>query len=73
MVKVTKKSLKKYCEFWFDLGIGTKDSDLVRIVTSRCELDMVEIKEAYKTKYNDSLENMIKGNSASSDFSSPIL
>ena len=53
-------------------GLGTKDSDLVRIVTSRCEVDMVEIKEAYLKKYNDSLENMIKGDT-SGDYKSTLL
>ena len=53
-------------------GLGTKDSDLVRIVTSRCELDMVEIKEAYQAKYNDSLENMIRGDT-SGDYRATLL
>ena len=53
-------------------GLGTKDSDLVRIVTSRCEIDMVEIKEAYSKKYNDSLENIIRGDT-SGDYKDTLL
>ena len=33
-------------------GAGTKDTDLIRILISRCEYDMAEIKKAYKNLYN---------------------
>lgn len=37
-------------------GFGTNDSALIRIVATRCEIDMVEIKNAYISMYGKSLE-----------------
>jgi len=36
-------------------GLGTDDDTLVRVVVSRCEVDMVQIKEAFQKNYNQSL------------------
>lgn len=36
-------------------GIGTDDDTLVRIVVSRCEVDMVQIKEEFERLYNKPL------------------
>lgn len=41
-------------------GAGTDDETLTRLVVSRSEVDMVEIKEAFFNKYNKSLAKMIK-------------
>ncbi|EGD79818.1 annexin A7 [Salpingoeca rosetta] len=41
-------------------GAGTDDETLVRIVVSRSEVDMVEIKERFFDTYNKSLAKMIK-------------
>eukprot|EP01147_Barroeca_monosierra_P000594 gene594-3908_t len=41
-------------------GMGTDDDSLIRIVVSRSEVDMVEIKEAFFDKYHKSLAKMIK-------------
>lgn len=37
-------------------GFGTNDRALVRIVATRCEIDMVDIKNAYMSMYGKSLE-----------------
>lgn len=37
-------------------GLGTNDRVLIRIVATRCEIDMVEIKNAYMSMYGRSLE-----------------
>lgn len=41
-------------------GAGTDDDSLIRVVVSRSEIDMVEIKEAFFNIYNKSLAKMIK-------------
>jgi len=40
-------------------GAGTDDSTLIRIVVTRCEVDMVEIKQAFLTNYHKTLGKMI--------------
>ncbi|XP_071828839.1 annexin-B12-like isoform X6 [Apostichopus japonicus] len=42
-------------------GLGTDDDTLVRVIVSRCEIDMVEIKQEFKTQYNQTLEKFIEG------------
>ncbi|EPB69615.1 Annexin [Ancylostoma ceylanicum] len=42
-------------------GLGTRDNDLIRLVVSRCEYDMVDIRGQFQAMYKTSLENMIKG------------
>lgn len=37
-------------------GFGTNDKALIRIVATRCEIDLVEIKNAYMSMYGKSLE-----------------
>lgn len=41
-------------------GLGTNDRQLIRLVVSRCEVDMVEIKREYQAKYGESLADAIK-------------
>ncbi|XP_076302609.1 annexin B11-like isoform X2 [Lasioglossum baleicum] len=42
-------------------GLGTDDDRLIRLVVTRSEVDMGEIKEEFKKKYNESLEDFISG------------
>lgn len=41
-------------------GLGTRDNTLIRIMVSRSEIDMLDIREVFRTKYEKSLHNMIK-------------
>lgn len=38
---------------------GTKDRQLIRVVVSRCEIDMQNIKRAYQQRYGKSVEQDI--------------
>ncbi|EPB72124.1 Annexin [Ancylostoma ceylanicum] len=42
-------------------GFGTRDQDLIRLVVSRSEIDMVDIKRHFEGEYGTTLEEMIKG------------
>lgn len=41
-------------------GLGTTDKQLIRIVVTRCEIDMVEIKAAFERMFGKSLKSFIK-------------
>lgn len=45
-------------------GLGTRDNTLIRIMVSRSELDMLDIREIFRTKYEKSLYSMIKVSAA---------
>jgi annexin A7/11 len=42
-------------------GLGTSDTDLIRLVVTRAEIDLRDIREAYQHMYKTSLESAIKG------------
>lgn len=41
-------------------GAGTRDRDLIRVIVSRAEMEMVQIKQEYQRMYNESLDKAIK-------------
>lgn len=41
-------------------GLGTADNTLIRIMVSRAEIDMLDIREFFRLSYEKSLYNMIK-------------
>lgn len=45
-------------------GLGTNDRQLIRLVVTRCEIDMTEIKEAHERIFGESLKSMIKGDTS---------
>ncbi|PAA61558.1 hypothetical protein BOX15_Mlig011209g4 [Macrostomum lignano] len=49
--KALQKSMK---------GLGTDDRTLLRIIISRCEVDMVQIKDAFQKEFGQSLAQWIK-------------
>lgn len=53
-------------------GIGTDDRTLIRIVVSRSENDLGDIKNAFSAKYGKSLEDFIRGD-CSGDYKKCLL
>uniref|UniRef100_A0A8C2ZE68 Annexin n=1 Tax=Cyclopterus lumpus TaxID=8103 RepID=A0A8C2ZE68_CYCLU len=45
-------------------GAGTKDETLIRIMVTRCEVDMLDIRQAYVKTYGKSLYNHISGDTS---------
>merc|ERR1712050_53363 len=45
-------------------GLGTNDDALIRLIVSRCELDLKDIKKIYEPKYGESLEKAVKGDTS---------
>jgi hypothetical protein len=53
-------------------GAGTKDRTLVRIIVSRCEVDMVQIKADFQRSFGQTLESFIQGDT-SGDYQRALL
>lgn len=53
-------------------GAGTSDQDLIRIVVSRCEVDMVQIKQSFQAKYGKTLASFI-ADDCSGDYKKVLL
>lgn len=45
-------------------GIGTRDSTLIRVLVSRSEIDLVQIKQRYQQMYNRSLARDVAGDTS---------
>ncbi|XP_046844956.1 annexin A4-like isoform X2 [Xenia sp. Carnegie-2017] len=53
-------------------GVGTNDSLLIRIIVSRSEVDLVEIKQEFLNRYHKTVYKMIEGD-ASGDYKKLLL
>lgn len=45
-------------------GLGTNDKNLIRLIVSRCEIDMVDIKREFEKKYQKTLRSFIDGDTS---------
>ncbi|XP_022236276.1 annexin B9-like isoform X2 [Limulus polyphemus] len=45
-------------------GMGTDDHTLIRLITTRCEIDMVQIKQEYQKLFGKSLEHAISSDTS---------
>ncbi|MXQ86918.1 hypothetical protein E5288_WYG019351 [Bos mutus] len=74
VVKCIRSTAEYFAERLFKAmkGLGTRDNTLIRIMVSRSELDMLDIREIFRTKYEKSLYSMIK-NDTSGEYKKTLL
>lgn len=53
-------------------GIGTKDRDLIRVIVSRCDIDLGDIKQEYQKMFGKSLNEDVHGDT-SGDYAKALL
>jgi len=53
-------------------GAGTKDDTLIRVIVTRCEIDMVQIKMEFQRTFGQTLESFIQGDT-SGDYKNMLL
>lgn len=41
-------------------GLGSNDRRLIRLMVTRCEIDLEDVKDIFQRKYNTSLRSYIK-------------
>ncbi|KAG5681359.1 hypothetical protein PVAND_010802 [Polypedilum vanderplanki] len=66
IAKVVKSKVDFFAEKLYESmkGLGTNDKTLIRIIVSRSEIDLGDIKEAFEAKYGKSLESWVKGDTS---------
>uniref|UniRef100_H3BFB1 Annexin n=1 Tax=Latimeria chalumnae TaxID=7897 RepID=H3BFB1_LATCH len=74
IVKCTKNKPAYFAERLYKSmkGLGTTDSILIRVMVSRCEVDMLDIRSEFKKNYGKSLHSFIKGDT-SGDYRNVLL
>ncbi|XP_039196850.1 annexin A6 isoform X1 [Crotalus tigris] len=74
VVKNIRSTAEYFAERLFKAmkGFGTRDNTLIRIMVSRSEIDMLDIREIFRTKYEKSLHHMIESDT-SGDYKKALL
>lgn len=52
------------CLYKSMIGIGTNDKSLTRLIVTRCEIDMMDVKEEFQKKYGKSLKSFVEGDTS---------
>nr|XP_032522156.1 annexin A4-like isoform X3 [Danaus plexippus plexippus] len=74
IVKCVKSKVGFFAErlYYSMKGIGTNDKTLIRIIVSRSEIDLGDIKQAFLEKFGKPLEDWISGDT-SGDYKKALL